>query len=285
MPQTISNSAIERVQNDTFRPQLPLKYGGRKLGEWNIFVFYASLQTDDAHPEYEVAKMSIGLPEGFKWKGTSDPELKRIFSSRAGTEAGKFISERTELENLRRDLPPTNDHDRKEVEEWMIRQLVEVFGTYEDKLDVDVDVVGRALISLGLGAQFHRSVASQYKAEYVPRKKVRNRNSCVSKAAHKMRMLLENKTDKELKRFPWSEFKLTKSDVYPDKHYYYHSGEKLAIVGFDYGVDHRTGLHYKTAVNPKDLFAEKQQQLEKALDDNTVHLVKEDEILQFLLLW
>ncbi|KAG2214136.1 hypothetical protein INT45_010236 [Circinella minor] len=120
--------------------------------------------------------------------------------------------------------------------------------------------------------------------DIVPRKKVRNGNSRVSKAAHKMRTLLENKTDKELKRFPWSEFKLTKSDVYPDKHYYYHSGEKLAIVGFDYGVDHRTGLHYKTAVSPKDLLAEKQQQLEKALDDNTVHLVKEDEILQFLLL-
>ena len=95
---------------------------------------------------------------------------------------------------------------------------------------------------------------------------------------------LEKKIGKELKRFPWSEFKLTKNDVYPDKHYYYHSGEKLAIVEFDYGVDHKTGLHHKTAVNPKDLLADKQQQLEKALDNGTIHLVKEDEILQFLLL-
>ncbi|KAI7847026.1 hypothetical protein BDC45DRAFT_576268 [Circinella umbellata] len=270
MSQTISNSAIERVQNDTFRPQLPLKYGGRKLGEWNIFMFYTSLQADDAHPEYEVAKISVGLPEGFKWKGTSDPELKRIFtgSSRAGTEAGKLISERTEIENLRRDLPPTNDHDRKEAEERMVRQLMEVFGTYEDKLDVDVNVAGRALISQGIGAQFHRSVASQYETEYA-----------------RVYYSLENKIGKELKRFPWSEFKLTKNDVYPDKHYYYHSGEKLAIVGFDYGVDHKTGLHHKTAVNPKDLLADKQQQLEKALNDGTIHLVKEDELLQFLLHW
>ena len=59
MSQTISNSEIERVRNDTFRPQLPLKHGSRKLGEWNIFVFYASLQADDAHPEYEVAKRSL----------------------------------------------------------------------------------------------------------------------------------------------------------------------------------------------------------------------------------
>ena len=96
---------------------------------------------------------------------------------------------------------------------------------------------------------------------------------------------LESKTDRELKKFPWSEFKLTVSDVYPDKHYYYHNGEKLAIVGFDYGVDHKTGSHYKTAVRPKDLLAEKQQQLEKAIEDNSIYLVKEEEILQFLLLW
>ncbi|KAG2218865.1 hypothetical protein INT45_011289 [Circinella minor] len=108
MSQTTSNSKIERVRNNTFRPQLPLKHGDRKLGERNIFVFYASVKADDAHPEYEVAKRGIGLPEGFKWKSTLDPELKRIFNARAGTEAGKFISERTAIENLRRELSPTN---------------------------------------------------------------------------------------------------------------------------------------------------------------------------------
>ncbi|KAG2210724.1 hypothetical protein INT45_009798 [Circinella minor] len=274
MPQTTSNSEIERVQNDTFRPQLPLKYGGRKLGEWNIFVFYASLEADDAHPEYEASKRNIRLPEGFKWKSTSDRELKRIFSSRIGTEAGEFIAERTAIENLRRELSPTNDHDRKEVEDLLVGQLLQILGAFKEKLDVDAaallyskkrnafgnqlqyhnsDAAGRALIGQGLGGQFHRHIA-------------------------------KSKTDRELKKFPWSEFKLTVSDVYPDKHYYYHNGEKLAIVGFDYGVDHKTGSHYKTAVRPKDLLAEKQQQLEKGIEDNSIYLVKEEEILQFLLL-
>ncbi|KAG2225100.1 hypothetical protein INT45_011782 [Circinella minor] len=196
MSQTISNSEIERVRNDTFRPQLPLKHGSRKLGEWNIFVFYASLIADDAHPERRCQKESvsymktlcIGLPEGFKRKGTSDPELKRIFCSRIGTEAGEFIAERTAIENLRRVLPPTNDHDRKEVEDLLVKKLMEVLIEFDDRLDIDADVLlyskqrnafdnqlqyfntdaaGRALTSQGLGRQFHRHIEMKHDREYV----------------------------------------------------------------------------------------------------------------------
>ncbi|KAG2216186.1 hypothetical protein INT45_003192, partial [Circinella minor] len=203
----------------------------------------------------------IGLPEGFKWKSTSDPELKCIFSSRIGTEAREFIAKRTAIGNLRRELPPTNDHDREEVEDLLVRQLLQVLGAFKEKVDIDAAVLvySKKRNAFGNQLQYHNS--DQYETEY------------------------ESKTDRELKKFPWSEFKLTVSDVYPDKHYYYHNGEKLAIVGFDYGVDHKTGSYYKTAVRPKDLLAEKQQQLEKAIEDNSIYLVKEEEILQFLLLW
>ena len=85
--------------------------------------------------------------------------------------------------------------------------------------------------------------------------------------------LLEDKTAKRLKKFFWLEFKYTRNNVYPDKHYYYHDGE-----------NHRTGSRHETAVNPKDLLAHKQAELEKAIDNSMIYLVKEDEINQFLVL-
>ena len=93
------------------------------------------------HINIDIIIIGIGLPVDFQYKGTTDLELRRIFNARIGTETEEFLTERTSIENLRRQLPPTTDYDRKQVQDMLVGRLIQVLGELEDKLDVDAGVL------------------------------------------------------------------------------------------------------------------------------------------------
>ncbi|KAI9271957.1 hypothetical protein BDA99DRAFT_534427 [Phascolomyces articulosus] len=235
----------------------------------------------------------LGLPDDFEFKGTTDSQLRLLYAQSKGTTAFDFLQQQTQKENGRRNAPE-HEHNLEIVENILLDRLKDVLSElkkkteyhavvllYSDRKDARKNGVlpnseaGEVAEKGMIGATFQNIMSSE---RNIPAKKRRVEHSRIEMISKHMREQYSKITDSGSSQFPWGEFKRCPSTDYPNVPCYIYEDKRVALIGYDFGADKKTGQISNSAIRPNNLSAWQQQSLANAIEKETVQLVETEKL-------
>ncbi|KAI9276885.1 hypothetical protein BDA99DRAFT_531980 [Phascolomyces articulosus] len=113
-------------------------------------------------------------------------------------------------------------------------------------------------------------------------KKRRVKHSRIEMISKHMREQYSKITHSGSNQFPWAEIKKCPRTDYPNVPCYIYEDKRVALIGYDFGTDKKTGEISNNAIRPNNLSACRQQSLANAIEKETIQPVEIEKLHEAL---